>query len=88
MANWQVHRFGDLVAISTGSGGHTIYLIADEANKMARAITRACHSVRVEKFSKAPSLTISGAALDPGKDCKPLPVGIRDGNILIAYETR
>lgn len=64
MASWQVHRFGDCVAISTGhNNGETIYLESHIARQMAAGIQRACRSIEREPFSASGDNTRSGAAV-------------------------
>lgn len=63
MAHWQIHRFGDCVAISTGHrNGETIYLESHIARQMAAGIQRACRSIEREPFAESGDNTRSGAA--------------------------
>lgn len=62
MMAWQVHRFRDCVAVSTGSGGDTVYMPHDEAARMAKAINAAVRSIKRESFADSAGLTKSGEA--------------------------
>lgn len=54
-----VHRFGDTVAVSAGTGD-TCYIDPKTARKLARAIMRAAQSVEREKYGQSPGgLTVS-----------------------------
>lgn len=72
MANWQTHRFGDMAAVSAGQG-ETIYLTEKEARRMAKALTAVAKSIKAQRFVDSPSLTVSGAAVSPGRENVPLP---------------
>lgn len=62
MATWQVHRFRDHVGMCSGTG-ETVYLDIAQAAKLEAALRAARLSVKRERFSAAPSLTVAGEAI-------------------------
>lgn len=77
MAAWQTHRFGDCVAVSTGTG-ETVYLPLKEARAMARAINAAARSIAAERFADSSGLTRTGQAISPQRENRTCPRMERD----------
>lgn len=57
MAGGQTHRFRDVVGLCVGTGP-TAYMTADEADKLAKQLRKIARSIRRERFSASPPLTL------------------------------
>ena len=58
--DWSVYRFHDQVAAHLGNG-KTVYLTADEASTIARALKKVVRSIDRESFADSNVGTISGS---------------------------
>lgn len=51
MTNIETHRFGDYVALSVPGNGETLYLSAQEARALSKALLAGAKDVRAVKFT-------------------------------------